>query len=384
MKKNVTTAAVKEPVKLRKKPLKNGGYSLYLDTWQDGKRTYDYLKMYLIPDTSTEARAQNKNTMAAAMAIKAAKVKAIYCNKAGVSTAQSLGGKVLLYKWVEACSKRKNVGKKRAYTIKNVAGKLKQFQENAKLKDVDVKFCCKFIDWLQNEYSTPKRKTVKKITVSSLHHYAEVLNMALSAAVRAELIPNNPYKKLETWEKPHGEESKREFLTVEEVKTLRHTFCKNAYVKRAFLFSCYCGLRYGDIQRLTWGDIKEDGENKRIEIKQHKTQRSIFLPLSQQAVRCLPPRNEAKGSDNIFNLLLSPTHVGRYIKAWVKAAGIDKYITFHCARHTFATMMLTLGADLYTTSKLLGHTQITTTQIYAKIVDSKKEEAVNLVDKLEW
>ena len=68
-------------------------------------------------------------------------------------------------------------------------------------------------------------------------------------------------------------------------------------------------------------------------------------------------------------------------KEWAKAAGIKKNISFHTARHTFATMMLTLGADIYTTSKLLGHSRISTTEIYAKIVDKKKDEAMGLIDK---
>ena len=55
-------------------------------------------------------------------------------------------------------------------------------------------------------------------------------------------------------------------------------------------------------------------------------------------------------------------------------------ITFHCSRHTFATMMLTLGADIYTVSKLLGHTKVETTQIYAKIINKKKDDAVSLID----
>lgn len=68
------------------------------------------------------------------------------------------------------------------------------------------------------------------------------------------------------------------------------------------------------------------------------------------------------------------------LDTWAKEAGIQKHVTFHTARHTFATMELTMGADLYTTSKLLGHTEVRTTQIYAKIVNSKKEEAVSLLD----
>ena len=74
--------------------------------------------------------------------------------------------------------------------------------------------------------------------------------------------------------------------------------------------------------------------------------------------------------------------MNRTLKSWAKRAGITKAVTLHTARHTYATMLLTKGADLYTVSKLLGHSEVATTQIYAKIVDSKKAEAVNLLNNL--
>ena len=113
-----------------------------------------------------------------------------------------------------------------------------------------------------------------------------------------------------------------------------------------------------------------------------KTTTPIFLPLSGQAVKWLPERGEAKDDENVFEGLIAEPNINKVLAKWTKAAGITKKITYHTSRHTFATMMLTLGADLYTTSKLLGHSNVKTTQIYAKIVDSKKVEAVNLVDSI--
>ncbi len=86
------------------------------------------------------------------------------------------------------------------------------------------------------------------------------------------------------------------------------------------------------------------------------------------------------GEDYVFGSV--PHSYNDYIAAWAKAAGITKHITHHTSRHTFATMMLTLGADLYTTSKLLGHADVKMTQVYAKIVNRKKDEVVNLVNGL--
>ena len=108
----------------------------------------------------------------------------------------------------------------------------------------------------------------------------------------------------------------------------------------------------------------------------------IYLPLSRHAVRWLPERNGAEDGLHVFAGLPAEPNINKVLAKWMATAGINKKITYHTSRHTFATMMLTLGADLYTTSKLLGHANVKTTQIYAKIVDSKKVEAVNLVDNV--
>ena len=98
--------------------------------------------------------------------------------------------------------------------------------------------------------------------------------------------------------------------------------------------------------------------------------------------RCLPEKGESTSDDYVFSNLVNYGNVNENLKKWAEVANITKKITYHCRRHSFATMMLTLGADLYTMSKLLGHSNVKTTQIYAKIVDSKKVEAVNLVDNV--
>lgn len=112
-----------------------------------------------------------------------------------------------------------------------------------------------------------------------------------------------------------------------------------------------------------------------------KTNDPIYLPLSQQAMKWLPERGDAKDEDRVFDLP-SESRICIILDKWAKAAGINKHVTYHVSRHTFATMMLTLDVDIYTTSKLLGHKNISTTQIYAKIIDQKKDEAVNRVNDI--
>ena len=109
-----------------------------------------------------------------------------------------------------------------------------------------------------------------------------------------------------------------------------------------------------------------------------KTQKLLNVPLSKEALDCLYPKDYA--DEPIFTLPAGASNIERNLTKWMQNAKITKHITYHCSRHSFATMMLTLGADIYTTSKLLGHANVNTTSIYAKIVDQKKIETVGLVD----
>ena len=121
------------------------------------------------------------------------------------------------------------------------------------------------------------------------------------------------------------------------------------------------------------------GKGKYVRTIMEKTNKLVNVPLSKEALNCLNEKEDP--NEPIFTLPGTPT-VCHDIRKWMQNADIKKHISFHCSRHTFATMMLTLGVDIYTTSKLLGHSNVSTTQIYSKIVDEKKVEAVNKVDSL--
>ncbi len=177
-------------------------------------------------------------------------------------------------------------------------------------------------------------------------------------------------------------DTERTFLKLTEIEKLAQTPCRDHEVKRAFLFSCFTGLRLSDIRALQWQQIKGDT----IEFRQKKTKGYEYLHLSEMARQILTDRPNPKvlnmQNTNIFNIR-SETQLGKVLKLWCKDAGIDKRVSFHTARHTFATLALTQGVDLYTVSKLLGHKTIQATQIYAKIVDEKKKAAMELLPTIE-
>lgn len=172
------------------------------------------------------------------------------------------------------------------------------------------------------------------------------------------------------------EESTREYLTENELNILFEADCRNTDVKRAFLFACFTGLRFSDIRRLEWSDMITDGERLRISIKMKKTSTPIYIDVSRQAAQFLGERSEGR----VFPRLGDNKQANCHIRAWASSAGIGKHVTFHVSRHTFATLLLKHNANLYTVSKLLGHTKITTTQIYAKIIDEEKRAAVDSLD----
>ena len=370
---------LKEPVKVRTKKLADGSESYYLDIYVDGKRQYEFLKLYRLPEINARVKEQNRATLAAVETIKSKRIIELTNNKAGLKNTSGRS-KMLLSDWMRTFyeeQKRRGVrGVKLLGTVSNLVstyiGKNK-----VRMGDIDKNFCIAFIHWLQSEYKTTWGNP---LSPKSMSDYVGYFSTALNAAVRADIIPENPFMSLTPTERIKVPESKREFLTVDEIKTLITTDCPREDVKRAYLFACYCGLRLSDIYALRWRDLSKDGEQWRASVVMQKTTTPIFLPLSSQAMKWLPERGDAPDDGKVFDGLIAEPNINKVLAKWVKAAGITKKITYHTSRHSFATMMLTLGADLYTTSKLLGHSNVKTTQIYAKIVDSKKVEAVNLVD----
>ena len=173
------------------------------------------------------------------------------------------------------------------------------------------------------------------------------------------------------------EESQREYLTLEELNQLAATPCDSEILKRAALFSALTGLRHSDIKQLKWRDIVKDKEHYQLHFTQQKTKGVEYMPISDQAYSLCGERGDADRL--VFEGLQDPSWINRPVKRWIEASGITKHITFHCFRHTYATLQLTNGTDIYTVSKMLGHKKVTTTQIYAKIVDAKKNAAADAI-----
>lgn len=368
----------KEPVRLREKTLANGARSLYLDIYVNGKRSYEFLKLYLIPENNPQAKVQNDNTMRAANTIKLNRILEITNNKAGLKNT-SIRAKMLLKDWMENFRKAQaQKGVKDQKLIHNTIHALTAYNINVAMRDVNRDYIVGLTNFLRNEYRSPRGKKLKDYSVIN---YLGCLRNALNMAVREDVIADNPIMKLSTQDKVKAPESQREFLTIEEVQKLEATDSPYPHIKQAFLFACYTGLRCSDVRSITWGKIVKDGEKFRLHTVMFKTKRPFYIPLSKKAMQWMPERGDKTDNDLIFERIPVQVNTKLYLQPWLDKAGITKPITFHCSRHTFGTMMLTLGADIYTTSKLLGHTKVEVTQIYAKIINKKKDDAVSLIDQ---
>lgn len=375
------TIKFKEPVKIRFKKLANGNQSIYLDIYKDGVRSYKFIKnMFIVPEVDEDAKVRNQNTMLNINAIKSQIILDIANETANVSKASNKS-KMLLVDWMNKYKELKQV-KSQSDSFAKIIDKTIKYIVKYKggkttLKQVDKDYCKGFLVFLQSV----KQKNGNRLAQATQRNYYKIFNCALNRAVKDEIISVNPFSKIEDEDKIQAPESSREYLSIDEVKALMETPCKNIQVKLAFLFSCFTALRCSDIIDLTWGDIKRDGEKYKITKQIVKTRRTHTIALSEQAVKCLPLMDGAKPTDKVFDMPVSNYH-NVVLKEWAKDAGIEKNISFHVARHTCATLGITANIDLYVLSKLLGHTQIKTTQIYAKVMDKKKDDAVNAISNL--
>lgn len=378
MKKTLSTQA-KEPIRLRSKKLANGNLSLYLDFYRDGKREYEFLKLYLVPEKTKADKILNDETLRTANAIKAQKIVALQNEEHGFTVSSKSKIKFIDFMVAQAENYEERGSYAYAQSIRNSIYHLRKYKGDAvTLKQVDKAYLLGYIDFLNTtggKYNKPLSDAAKAL-------YFDVVVIALNKAVKDEIIPTNPAHKINYKDRPQQGEATKQYLTFEEVKALVATPCKYEVLKQAFLFACFCGLRYSDIKGLEWGKIQKikSGEMQ-VEIKQQKTGEPLYLPLSANALQWLPERGTDKDSDKVFALPHVST-VEKFLPIWAKDAGINKHITFHVSRHTNATLMLSFGADIYTVSKLLGHTNVKTTQIYAKIVDENKRKAVNLIPEI--
>ena len=351
---------------------KNGQISLYLDYYHKGKRQYEYLRLYLVskPKT-TEERSQNKKTQQLAETIRAKRQIEIQNGIFGVNDLERINSVFLAY--FELLTEKRKESDGNYGNWRSALKHLKNFpMANASFAEINKQWLEELKYYLVHNAKT---KNQQNLSQNSCVSYFNKVKVALKEAVKDGYLPRNPAEDIEGIKEA---ETKREFLTLEELQKAVNAKCDIQIVKNAFIFSALTGLRFSDIQKLTWGEIQHSEElGYYIRFKQKKTKGQETLPISEDAVKLVGERLTAE--EPVFRDLTYSEYNNQKIREWMIRAGIEKYITFHCARHTYATLQLSLGTDIYTVSKLLGHRNLKTTEVYAKIIDEKKVEAANRI-----
>lgn len=250
------------------------------------------------------------------------------------------------------------------------------------LNQIDEKFITSFKNYLDKEAKT---KSNLGLSQNSKYSYFNKFRAAIRAAFDEGFIDRNPLKNVKGFKQG---DAQREYLTHDELNLISQSECRYPILKKAFLFSCMTGLRWSDINKMLWREVRNEGVDNngnpvyRIIFTQKKTQSLEYLYISEQARNLLGESKQ--NSDRVFKGLKYNSTFNNELLRWMNRSGITKHITFHSARHTNAVLLLENGADIYTVSKRLGHKEIKTTQIYAKIVDSKMKEAANLIPILKF
>ena len=373
-------------INLRKKKLATGRYSLFIDYYKGSaldkngkqihKREFEYLKEYLFinPKNASEKR-QNEETLLRAEQILSIRRAEYAQGKYGIKDRSK--GKLLFLTYYDKV-KEDRYESKGNYdnwdaAQKHIEGYCQK--ENVTFEEIDESFVLGFKKYLTNKAKT---KSNTPLSQNSKYNYYNKFKAALRQAYEDGYTSRNFANTVKGFAQG---ETTREHLTHEELQALVNAKCKHPILKTAFVFSCLTGLRWSDINKLTWSEVRDEMEETRLVFKQKKTDGQEYQFISPQARMLIGKRKQAK--DSVFQGLKYGAHFNAEILRWCMRAGITKHITFHSARHTHAVLLLENGADIYTVSKVLGHKEIRTTQIYAKIVDKKKKEAAYLIPELQ-
>lgn len=360
-------------VKLKTKKLKSGKVSLYLSFYNPDtqKRKKEYLGLYLFdkPKDVLE-RDHNKQTKVLAHKVHSKRLLEFQSDRFGFKKDAAKDITFLSYFESIANKKKKTSSNSHYSNWMSSLNQIRKFTRTSlKLSEINHNYLNDLKDYLLNEKIARSNKKLSQN--SSLSYFKNVI-YAIRQAYNEGLIMDNPTKGIKNISPT---ETKREFLLEDEIQNLFNTECKIPIIKNSFLFGVLTGLRFSDIQSLLWEDLSHSETNGWfIRFRQNKTKAIETLYINDQAQSLLGEKGS--NPDRIFKDLKYSAHNNYILREWVSLAGINRHITFHSSRHTHACLLLSKGVDIYTVSKMLGHKDLKTTQIYAQVIDQNKINAV--------
>jgi len=370
-------------VNLRKKRINNGKLSLYLDFYppiinsKGNKTRREFLGLSIFENPKGQIeKAHNSNTLQIAESI-ATKRSTEY-------------NKPEIYNDIEKAQLNKKEKESQSFIdyMKKVADRrngsnyqnwisaimyLEHFTKGKLMfKDITMTFAEDYKHFLLTTNSLKRKGT--KLSQNTALSYFTKFKTALKQAFIDEILSTDINSRIKNIKE---KETNRTYLTIEELNNLAKTDCKNDLLKKASIFSALTGLRFSDVKNLSWSNVVETKNEYSINFTQQKTKGAEYLPISEQAFNLLGERQN--DSEKVFKGLKYSAYLNRQLTEWLKDADITKEITFHSFRHTYATLQLANGSDIYTISQMLGHKNLKTTQIYAKIVNELKTQTTNKI-----
>jgi integrase len=373
-------------VQLREKQLSDGQISFYLDIYHNKKRWYEFLDIHI---NKKKPSPEDQEKRRLAKEIRAKRESDLIVLENGLIDKSKR--KVDFIVWFEQYMKERELNNSHN---RSTLSNLKKYLNGKPLPFAEIT-----VDWLKLFI----KHLLKRMNNNSARTYLINIQTALDQAVRDSIIMQNPFRMLARHEKVRIEPTFRQAYSLDDLQKLVETRCPfHPQYKQGYLFSCFTGLRWSDVNGLEWENVivkNIDGQEEWfIYFGQQKTKGIEYLPLSDQAVEILKARKADamrydETSPHVFPIIVEHEKgsksawgkMDRRIKKWAKAAGLNpKQMHFHTGRHSFATNVLenSPDGDLWTVSKLLGHKSISATQIYAHVRDNKKKAAVKALPKL--
>jgi len=400
---------IKENPKLEQNKLADGRISLYLEYYlgreekpvldENGNQVYyesgamagkpkhqvkhnrrkENLSLYLLDKPRTPAeRQQNKETLELATKIRAEREQELKESMLGYRLKKDRNMNFLDY----FQSSIDNYTKKDIRMMQIALSRFKDFLKekypvyefNIRPEQMNKDMMIEFVEYLQSRSVGEGAKSIyqrfKKVIKSAIEH---------------DLMIKNPCNGVQC--KVDDQILRKDVLSLEEIQALMncHYDNENPNVRRAFIFCLYCGLRFCDVKDLTFRNV--DYSNQLLKFEQNKTKghsasSGVVIPLNDGLLSLIgnPPK-DGNLDDSIFTL---PSYESccKSVKRWVKRAGINKHISWHCARHSFAVNILNNGANIKTVASLLGHSGLKHTEKYTRAVDKLKEDAINSLPEL--
>ncbi|TGY02430.1 site-specific integrase [Muribaculum sp. NM65_B17] len=382
--------------KLMAQALQDGRDSLYLEyyfgfqmveskngtLYKKANRKTERLNLFLwqTPRTTPE-RNENNETLRLAKQIRFERGQQLLEQGEGYRLKKDSNINFLDWMWsyYEAYTKGDKRHIKRAHDVfidfLNATPEYQKYAKRLKPEQLDKEMIVTFTEYLQHRFRGEGPHTL----------YARFKKI-IAAAVDKDVMRKDPCHGISIT--IDNGSLKKDVLSMDEIKQLItcHYQGESENIRRAFLFCLRCGLRFCDVKDLTYSNV--DFSNRLLKFEQAKTKghssaSSVVIPLSDGVLDLIGKPSVEGNRDELIFPLPSHTMCLKALRHWCKRAGIDKHITWHCARHSFAVNILNNGANIKTVAALLGHSGLKHTEKYTRAVDALKQDAINSLSVLD-